>query len=122
QAQQIIGSAVTTQVGIVGTLQAAGARYVMVPSIPDIGLTPTSRAGGAAAMGMSTMLATTYNDALFNGLASQGLRVIPVDTFRFLQEVSADPSAYGFTNVTSAACGMQPAPAGDSSLFCNPGS
>src|SRR3546814_3658480 len=34
----------------------------------------------------------------------------------------ADPGFYGFANVTSAGCGVQPAPAGDSSLFCNPGS
>lgn len=40
QAQAIIGSAVTAQVGAVGALQAAGARYVMVPTIPDVGITP----------------------------------------------------------------------------------
>ncbi|MCD9027467.1 autotransporter domain-containing protein [Luteimonas sp. BDR2-5] len=122
QAPQIIGAAVAAQVGIVGTLQGAGARYVMVPSIPDIGLTPASRAGGAAAMAQGTALATAYNDALYGGLAAQGLRVIPVDTFHFLQEVVADPGLYGFANVTSPGCGAQPPPAGDSSLFCNPNS
>ncbi|HVI58742.1 MAG TPA: autotransporter domain-containing protein [Luteimonas sp.] len=122
QAQAIIGGAVTAQVGIVGTLQAAGAQYVLVPNIPDIGLTPSSRAGGPVAMAQGTGLATAYNDALFGGLASAGLHVIPVDTFHFLQEVVADPGLYGFANVTSAGCGVQPAPAGDSSLFCNPAS
>jgi outer membrane lipase/esterase len=122
QAQAIIGGAVTAQVGIVGTLQAAGAQYVLVPNLPDIGLTPSFRAGGAAAMGQGTALATAYNDALYGGLAGAGLRVIPVDTFHFLQEVVANPGLYGFANVTNAGCGVQPAPAGDSSLFCNPGS
>ncbi len=122
QAQQIIGAAVTTQVGIVGALQGAGARYVLVPSTPDIGLTPSSRAGGAVAMAQGTALANAYNNALYTGLAGQGLRVIPVDTFHFLQEASANPALYGFTNVTSPACGVQPPPAGDSSLFCNPNS
>ena len=122
QAQQIIGAAVTAQVGLVGTLQGAGARYVLVPSIPDIGLTPGSRAGGAVGMAQGTALANTYNTALYAGLASQNLRVIPVDTFHFLQEVVANPSLYGFANVTSPACRVQPAPAGDSSLFCNPNS
>lgn len=122
QAQAIIGGAVTAQVTIVGTLQAAGAQYVLVPNLPDIGLTPSFRAGGAAAMGQGTALAAAYNDALYGGLAASGLRVIPVDTFHFLQEVVADPGFYGFANVTSAGCGVQPAPAGDSSLFCNPGS
>lgn len=122
QAQQIIGAAVTAQVGIVGALQAAGARYVLVPSIPDIGLTPSARAGGPVGMATGTALATGYNTALYGGLAGQGLRVIPVDTFHFLQEVAADPSLYGFANVTSPGCRAQPAPAGDSSLFCNPNS
>ncbi|NYZ62452.1 autotransporter domain-containing protein [Luteimonas deserti] len=122
QAQQIIGSAVTAQVGLVGALQGAGARYVLVPSIPDIGLTPGSRAGGAMGMAQGTALAATYNTALYSGLAGQNLRVIPVDTFHFLQEVTASPALYGFANVTSPACRTQPAPAGDSSLFCNPGS
>ena len=122
QAQQIIGTAVTAQVGLVAALQNAGARYVVVPAIPDLGLTPQSRAGGAAAMAAGTQLASTYNAALYGGLASQGLRVIPVDAFHFLQEVSAAPALYGFANVTSPACRTQPAPAGDSSLFCNPNS
>src|SRR3546814_16504724 len=72
-------------------------------------------------MGQGTALAAAYNDALFGGLAANGLRVIPVDTFHFLQEVVADPGSYGFANVTNAGCAVQPAPAGDSSLFCNPG-
>src|SRR3546814_6872207 len=62
QAQAIIGGAVTAQVTIVGTLQAAGAQYVLVPNLPDIGLTPSFRAGGAAAMGPGTALAAAYND------------------------------------------------------------
>src|SRR5690606_10999142 len=122
QAQAIIGGAVTAQVTLVGTLQAAGAQYVLVPNLPDIGVTPSFRAAGAAATGQGTALATAYNDALVGGLAANGLKVIPVDTFHFLQEVVADPGQYGFANVTTAGCGMQPAPAGDSSLFCNPGS
>src|SRR5690606_35552266 len=36
-AEATIGAAVAAQAGIVGTLQAAGARYVLVPNIPDIG-------------------------------------------------------------------------------------
>src|SRR3546814_13543376 len=95
----IIGGAVTAQVTIVGTLQAAGAQYVLVPNLPDIGLTPSFRAGGAAAMGQGTALAAAYNDARFGGLAANGLRVIPVDTFHFLQAVVADPGFYGFANV-----------------------
>ena len=120
QAPAVIGAAVTAEVGIVGALQSAGARYVLVANLPDLGLTPAFRAGGAAMMGQGTALATAYNNALFAGLASQGLSVIPVDTFAFLNEVVADPGAYGFSNVTSPGCST--AVQGGSSLFCSPAS
>ncbi|TWT21070.1 autotransporter domain-containing protein [Luteimonas marina] len=118
QAQQIIGAAVTAQVGIVGALQGAGARYVLVPNIPDLGITPGFLAQGAAAAAQGTALATAYNGALYGGLSSNGLRVIPVDTFTFLREVVANPSEYGFANVTGTACQPQITA---QSLTCNPG-
>jgi outer membrane lipase/esterase len=117
-AASTIGAAVTTQIGIVGTLQAAGARYVLVPTIPDLGLTPAARAQGAVAQAQFTQIATSYNTALFGGLASAGLRVIPLDTFHLFQEVAADPSAFGFSNITGTACQPQIT---SQSLTCNPG-
>lgn len=120
QAQAIIGGAVTAHIGLVGALTQAGAQYILVPTLPDLGLTPDARAGGALGMAQGTALATTYNNALFNGLASNNLRVIPLDTFHFLQEVVANPGLYGITNVSGKACVTQPPPAGSSSLFCSP--
>ena len=117
QAQAIIGGAVTAQIGLVGALTQAGAQYILVPTIPDLGLTPSSRAGGAAAMAQGTALTNSYNSALFGGLASAGLHVIPLDTFHFLQEVVANPGAYGITNVTGTACQPQITA---QSLTCNP--
>ena len=72
-------------------------------------------AQGPLAVGAGTQLATTYNTALFNGLAAQGLRVIPLDTFNLIREIVATPGAYGFTNVTDTAC-----PITDSAVLCNP--
>ena len=116
-AQAIIGGAVGAQVGIIGGLQAAGARYVLVPNIPDLGLTPSFRAQGPAAAAQGTALATGYNQALFSTLASNGLAVIPVDTFAFLREVAADPAQFGISNVTGTACMPQIT---SQSLTCNP--
>lgn len=116
-AQAIIGGAVGAQVGIIGGLQAAGARYVLVPNIPDLGLTPSFRAQGPAAAAQGTALATGYNQALFSTLASNGLAVIPVDTFAFLREVAADPAQFGIANVTGTACMPQITA---QSLTCNP--
>src|SRR5699024_5140031 len=54
--EQTIGTAVSTQIGLVGALQGAGARYVLVPSLPDMGITPAARAQGPQAQGQLTAL------------------------------------------------------------------
>lgn len=118
-APAIIGNAVAGEVAIVGQLQAAGARYVMVPNIPDIGLTPEALAAGPVVSGTATALSANYNSALYAAFASSGLRVIPLDTFHMLREIVASPAAYGFSDVTHTACGPGYAAAG-ASLTCGP--
>lgn len=112
-----VATAVSTQIGIVNTLTAAGARYILVPTLPDMGLTPAARAQGATAQAQLSALSGTYNTNLFNGLAAAGLRVIPLDTYNLLREVVASPSTYGITNVTGTACQPQITA---QSLTCNP--
>ena len=114
-----ITAAVTAQVGIVGQLQSAGARYILVPTIPDLGSTPAFRAQGAAAQASGTALTVAYNNALFSGLTGSNLRVIPIDTFSFIREIIAAPAEYGFTNITGTACQPQITA---NSLTCNPSS
>jgi outer membrane lipase/esterase len=110
---QFLGAA-AAEVQLIATLQNAGARYVLVPTLPDIGLTPFGLSQGAAGSAGLTQLSAGYNATLFGGLQAAGLRVIPLDVFDFLHEIAADPSTYGFTNVTNPACGTAP------SLGCNP--
>jgi outer membrane lipase/esterase len=112
-----IASAVTSEIGIVTQLQNAGARYILVATVPDLGVTPGFRALGPAAQANGTTLTTTYNNALFGGLATAGLRVIPLDTFNLLREIAANASAYGFSNITGTACQPQITA---NSLTCNP--
>ena len=116
----VVGSAVTAEIGIVGALQAAGAQYVMVATVPDLGLTP-AYAGNPLTAGLGTQLSAGYNAALFAGLASSGMRVIPLDAYHLLQEIVADPGTYGFANATDPACSPL-GPGGGSSLFCSPAS
>lgn len=110
-------AAVGAQVTAIGLLQGAGAQYVLMPNVPDLGLTPSFLVSGQSATG--TALATAYNAALFDALAAAGLSVIPVDAFSILQEIAADPGTYGFSNVTGTAC--LPAFTAQA-LTCNPGS
>lgn len=101
----VLGAA-TSEIQQIGRLEATGARYVLVFALPDIGGTPAFRGTPFAAP--VTQLSAGYNTTLFSGLAAAGIRVIPVDTFSLLSEIAANPSAYGFTNTTSMACGPFP--------------
>lgn len=113
--QATIAAAVASTVDAVTALNHAGAKYVMVSTVPDLGLTPSSREQGETTMVSGTALAEAYNQALFGGLAAAHARAIPLDTFHLIQEIAADPSAYGIFNVTEAAC----APTGSSSVVCD---
>ena len=117
----VLGAA-TAEVQQVGRLEAAGARYVLVFSLPNIGTTPAFAGTGATAAAV-TQLSAGYNTTLFSGLASAGLHVIPVDTFALGSEIAANPSAYGFTNTTGMACGPFPPITTASTVsaqFCGP--
>lgn len=104
QLQANVLGAATAEIQQIGRLQAAGARYIMVVGMPDVGATPAF-AGSAATAGAVTQLSAGYNTTLWSGLASAGIHVIPVDVFALGFEVRANPTAYGFSNVTSMACG-----------------
>ena len=122
QLQANVLGAATAEVQQVGRLMGAGARYVVVFALPDIGATPQFQALGPAIAGQVTQLSAGYNTTLFSGLAGAGLRVIPIDVFSLFSEIRANPSAFGFTNNTGIACTAFPpftTPTTVTSLFCN---
>src|SRR6202171_5461558 len=94
QLQTNVLAAATAEIGQIARLRAAGARYVIVFGLPNIGATPAFASSTSA--GAVTALSAGYNTTLFSGLASAGIRVIPVDAFALLNEVGANPGAYGF--------------------------
>ncbi|HEX5352540.1 MAG TPA: autotransporter domain-containing protein [Rhodanobacteraceae bacterium] len=105
QVQASVQNAATTELGMISQLGGkSGARYVMVFNLPNIGLTPSGLAQGAAAATQLTGLSLIYNNTLNAGLAGAGVNIIPVNTFALLDEFVADPSRYGLTNVTAPAC------------------
>ncbi len=123
-AQSIIGSAIGDQIATVTALRNNGANYILVPNIPDVGLTPDfipdptlegdDLIDALTAQATVTAITNNYNQAMLNGIASTGANIIPLDTFSLLQQVAANPSAYGFTNMTDKACDTA------SSLTCGP--
>lgn len=118
QAQLGVAATAQQELKLIGQMHAAGANYVVVFNLPDIGKTPSAAAQGAAAAQGLSGLSLIYNGVLSSGLntlSGQGLNVVPVDVYGLFNEVIANPSAFGFSNVTDPACG-----AGSSSVQCGP--
>ncbi len=96
----------------VDRLVAAGAKNIIVVTVPNIGTTPFGLVqpdGGATLTGMSN----TFNNRLMSGLA--GRPAVIVDAGKLLGAVQADPAKYGFTAPNAATI---PGCLVASSLFC----
>src|SRR5258706_9247437 len=119
QFQTNVLAAATAEVQQTARLYQAGAKYVMVFGGFDGSFTPGIAAADAATRAGVQQLTVGYNTTLFSGLASAGLRVIPIDLFSLFNEIRANPAAFGLTNVTGVACGpFPPFSSGSSALFC----
>jgi outer membrane lipase/esterase len=77
----------------VQVLQQAGARYVMVWLLPDLGLTPALNGGPIQAVG--TQLSEAFNQELVTQLAQVKAEVIPLNIPLLLKETFADPARFG---------------------------
>lgn len=111
-AQALTVAAATAYVQQIGRLQAAGANYIIVYNLPNLGATP--QFGSTPNASAVSQITVVYNSALNTGLGSLGDGIIPINTFGLITEITADPGRYGFTNITGTAC--QPA----NSIACGP--
>ena len=82
---------VADELMIVGALQGVGATHILVPGMPDLGLTP-AYFGNASA----TAFSFAFDQALQANLPKG---VTYFDTFGFMHLVVSNPGAYGFTDV-----------------------
>ena len=80
-------------VTIVDALQAEGATHILVPGLPDLGLTPEFLDNPVA-----TAYTNAFNTALLAGLPPGATYF---DTFAFLNGIEANPGAYGITQLTT---------------------
>lgn len=112
-AQTAIIAAATDMSTQIGRLQAAGARHMIVISVPDIGKTPFGASGSANQAALASGLTTAYDTVLAARLAGKNL--LYFDGVKLFATILANPAAYGFTNTTLPACGAA------SSLGCTPG-
>lgn len=93
-----LGESVNVAIGdidaIVAQLQALGATHILVPGLPDLGLTPEFSGVPSA---------TLYSDQFNAGLqATLPPGVTYFNTFGLLNSIVANPGAYGITNTTGS--------------------
>ena len=108
-----VTAAVTDVANILLRLYAAGARNILLLNSTDIGKTPYALASGSPLLiGLATQMSAGFNSALatqVNNLkaVSPGLNIYQVNVFALVNQVAANPSAYGFANVTQP-CFVEP--------------
>ncbi len=93
----IVARAVSNELAIITDLLGAGARTILAPGMPDLGLTPYFQSLGPAGIALGTGITNAFNTTLQAQLPS-GVRYY--DTAALLRDVIAHPTAYGFTNAT----------------------
>lgn len=102
----MIGSYAFNVATIVSQLKTAGAHDILLWNVPDIGKIPAIRAFGPAASAQASLLVAAMNSALNSALSNlpaawmSGLHLF--DAFDIFNQLYANPSAYGFNDVTNA--------------------
>ena len=87
----------------------AGATEFLVWVTPNIAMTPALRSFGPAAGAFATQITQAFNGGLNQVLAqlSQGLpgiRFVRLDAYRILNDIVANPGAFGLTTTATACC------------------
>jgi outer membrane lipase/esterase len=118
QVQANLATAATQVVQQVGRLNAAGARYIIVWNMPDIGRTPFGVGSGQGST--ITALSSFFNSTLSAGLDALHIDVIRLNDFLLLNEAIANPASFGLANVTSPACTTPVVPLCTSSTLVAP--
>jgi len=99
----IVDQAVASLRSIVDDLAKQGATDILVPNLPDVGISPEMRARGARAMVQARELTERFNDTLSQALTgfadSANLRLHRLDVWAMAERARADPAAFGFVDV-----------------------
>jgi hypothetical protein len=88
--------AVANLIAIVADLQNRGARWILVPGLLDMGMTPNYTSQGPQTAALATSLSKYLNQKLLRSLPKG---VLYFDTLGLFQEMQAHPGAFGLTDV-----------------------
>ena len=92
-----VSQGVSDMLFMVGQLQNVGATHILVPGMPDLGLTPFFLAQGRTQAAKATAFSLAFDLALQSSLPKG---VTYFDTFDFMHMIVSHPGAFGFTDVT----------------------
>lgn len=102
---QDVTTTITQLTSDTNSLITLGARTLIVPNLPDLGVTPEFNTNPALAE-LGNAFSAAHNGALPTQMEmlhqGTGANIIVLNTATLLNQVVENPSAYGFTNVTSA--------------------
>ena len=95
----------------ISTLYADGARNFLWLNMPPLGDTPDILALGPAEIAYFNTLSQEYNSDWSSAVATldaddPGIKIVGENVYALVLAMLADPSAYGFSNVTTAAQGI----------------
>lgn len=115
EAVRAVDTVVSNLRSVVSTLHGLGARHFLLPTMPDLGLTPDALSDGKGPLGHVVSSYFNWQLALaYGGLAEQWQdeTFFLFDTMGLQQQLVASAAALGFTNLTT--------PCVDNLLACDP--
>jgi phospholipase/lecithinase/hemolysin len=99
-----IGAVVGNIDATVGILASMGARNFLIVTVPDLGKTPEVEALGPAESAGASYLSSTFDSALTGGIpalaVANSVNISLLDSYALLDAIVANPTTYGFSNVT----------------------
>lgn len=106
----VVGSQIATSMSAIGSaiggLASKGAQHFLVLNLPDMSLIPAIRyAGNPLLSGLAQTASIGFNNALsgmLGGVPFSGLDITLFDAFSAQTEVTNNPAAFGFTDVSHA--------------------
>lgn len=116
-------TAASNVVNVVAELGAAGARNILVPNLPDVGLTPELlHDPDPAKSSFASQLTVDFNAQLGHGLAAlTGMHIVPFDTYALFSAVTNDPSTFSLGNIRDACYTNDPDYLGSGTACTEPG-
>ena len=96
--------------GMLIRLAEQGATDVLVPNLPDVGMTPAARLAGQTEIDRAARLSQRFNASLAVVLrdleTTTSVRLYRLDVAAIAERARIDPAAFGFVNVTTPCIGL----------------